>query len=124
MDKHQLLRQVAAGIKAHRKAKGMTIAELAEKAAIDTGYLSHVETATRAPSLTVLAALLKALGMSAGELFQGSASKGSDRADELTRRTRALLRKLNPDQQDDLLAIFSKLRHPDEIKALRVLLRA
>jgi transcriptional regulator with XRE-family HTH domain len=124
MDKEQLLRQIAAGIKASRKAKGMTIAELAEAAKIDTGYLAHIETSTRAPSLTVLAALLKALGMSANDLFQGKVPKGSERADELTRRTRALLRHLNQDQQDDLIAIFSKLKRPEEIRALKTLLRA
>jgi transcriptional regulator with XRE-family HTH domain len=124
MDKKQLLHAVASGIKARRALLGMTIAELAEAADIDGGYLAHVETAARAPSLAVLAAILKALGMSPEELFRGRTPKGSQRADELTRRTRALLRRVNRDQQDDLIAIFSKLRGPAEIKALRVLLRA
>lgn len=124
MDEKRLLHLIASGIKARRAALGMTIADLAEAAGVDTGYLSHVLSEERAPSLGVLAKLLDSLKLAPQDLFVASAVKKSRGMDELTRRTRALLKNLNARQQDDLLAIFSKLRHPEEIRALRVLLRA
>lgn len=124
MDEKRLLRLVASGIKARRAALGMTIADLAEAADIDTAYLSHILSEERSPSLKVLARLLDSLKLTPQDLFAASAVKKSRGMDGLTRRTRALLKNLNARQQDDLLAIFSKLRHPEEIRALRVLLRA
>ena len=124
MAKKRLQTLVAAAIKTRRKQLGMTIAELAEAAGIDTGYLAHIETAQRAPSLAVLEAILGQLRMKPQDLFGKATVKSDPAADELTRRTRALLRRLDQRHHDDLIAIFSKLRRPEEIRALRVLLRA
>lgn len=124
MEKTRLLELVATGVKSRRKRQGMTIAQLAEAAGIDTGYLAHIETADRAPSLAVLEKILAALKITAQDLFGAPRGKADAAADELARQTRALLRRVNRSQHEDLIAIFSKLRRPVEIRALRVLLRA
>ncbi|NNN04630.1 MAG: helix-turn-helix transcriptional regulator [Elusimicrobia bacterium] len=124
MDNKRLPELIAVGIRAQRNRLGMTIAELAESADIDSGYLAHIESKQRAPSLAVLSAILAALKIAPEDFFKSGTKTGDADSDELTRKTRALLRRLSPVQQEDLLAIFSKLRRPEQIKALRLLLRA
>jgi transcriptional regulator with XRE-family HTH domain len=52
-----------------RTALGWTVAVLAERAGLSPNYLGAIEIGTREPSLSAIAAVAGALGVSIGELF-------------------------------------------------------
>jgi transcriptional regulator with XRE-family HTH domain len=56
-------------VRAERKAAGLSMRELAARAEVSSAYLSQVERGRHEPSLTVLAALAEALGLSLAELL-------------------------------------------------------
>jgi len=56
-------------LKILRKAKKLNQAELAEKAGIETKYLSNLETGRRSPSFEKTVELAKALDVPVGDLF-------------------------------------------------------
>ncbi len=58
-------------LKAVRSDKSMTQVTLAEKAGIETTYLSDLENAKKEPCLRVLDMLATGLGVSLSELFKG-----------------------------------------------------
>jgi len=58
-------------LRAVRKAKNMPQVTLAEKAGIETTYLSDLENAKKEPCLRVLDMLATGLGVSLSELFKG-----------------------------------------------------
>ena len=123
MKERDLLKLIAAGIRRCRKEQGLTIEKLAEisGSGIDAGFLAHIETAKKKPSLSVLAKITDGLDVAPEELFW------TDRVseDQLGRRMRVLLDRLNLSQQRDVLSIISKLRgSANDIRALKTLLRA
>lgn len=61
---HALLRDVGTRLRAARKQADLTIAELATRVALDPAYLGEVERGRENVSLTTLAALTRALGLS------------------------------------------------------------
>ena len=121
MKERDLLKLIAAGIRRCRKEQGLTIEKLAEISGVDAGFLAHIETAKKNPSLSVLAKITDGLDVAPEELFW------TDRVseDQLGRRMRVLLDRLNLSQQRDVLSIISKLRgSANDIRALKTLLRA
>lgn len=52
---------LGAAITAHRKALGLTQAELAERAGISTAFIGHIERGSRIPSLATMVAIADAL---------------------------------------------------------------
>ncbi len=63
-------RGLAVLVKRLREAKGLTQAELAEKAEISREYVALMESGVRAnPTMDVLKRLAKALGVTVGELL-------------------------------------------------------
>ena len=83
-------------LKILRKAKKLNQAELAEKAGIETKYLSNLETGRRSPSFEKTVALAKALDVPMGALF----SFDLDEADPQTlkRRIETILTKATAQQ--------------------------
>jgi transcriptional regulator with XRE-family HTH domain len=120
MSAPDLLSTLAAGIRRCRKAKGLTIEKLAEKSGIDAGYLAHIEVSAKKPSLKALTKIARGLDVPPEELFwTEQAGKGA-----VSRRIDSLIRRLPPSQQQDVLSIVAKLRRPEDIRALKVLLKA
>lgn len=65
---NDLIRQLAARLHDMRKARGMTLDQLAEVSGVSRAALSRLENAEISPSLDVLAALAQAYGMSLSRL--------------------------------------------------------
>lgn len=66
---------LGAQLREAREAKGLTIEQLAWQAEIDRGYLSRIESGSRAPSLMLLRHLATQLDLRLGELV-GMAEAG------------------------------------------------
>lgn len=125
MNKSDLVVAIGKGIRTNRQRLKLTIEQLAEAAGVDANYLAHVETASKTPSLPLVAKVIDALGIAPAALFAGggSTSKGDD-GDDLERKVRVLVRGLGRDQRQDLIAVLKRLRAGQQIKGLRHLLRA
>jgi transcriptional regulator with XRE-family HTH domain len=65
-----VVERFAERLKAVRKDKNMTQITLAEKAGIETTYLSDLENAKKEPCLRVLDMLATGLGVSLSEMFK------------------------------------------------------
>lgn len=117
MTDKKLLSIVGRSIRAYRKQKGLTLEKLADLAGIDWGFLSRIETNSRAPSLPMLARISDALGVDPSDLLVDPT--GTSKAD-LDRRLRALWTRLGRQQRDDLLAILAKSSQARELRALRI----
>lgn len=62
-------RQLARNLKRFRTEKGWSQEELADQAGLHRTYVSGVERGVRNPTITIVAALAKALSVSAAELL-------------------------------------------------------
>jgi transcriptional regulator with XRE-family HTH domain len=62
--------RMAIRIKSLRERRGMTQAQLAEKAGVSRTYLARLETARQDPTLSTLEKLAKALGVKVGRLVE------------------------------------------------------
>jgi len=60
-------------IRRRRRALGLTIEALAERAGLTPNYLGTLEMGRRDPSLSTVVGLARALGVSLGDLLGGSA---------------------------------------------------
>lgn len=76
-DGAKLGQQVGKAVRRLRTAHGLTLGEVAERAAISRAMLSRVETGDVMPSLETLAALTGALGVSLSQLLQGFAGEAN-----------------------------------------------
>jgi len=65
----QLIAAFAEVLKRKRKAAGLSQEELAFRAGISTSYVSLLETRNRQPTLTVLGAICRHLGVSMAEML-------------------------------------------------------
>ena len=70
--------QLGQRIRRARKARGLSQEELAEKINISTTHMSHIETGGTKLSLAVFADLAAALEISADELLNSAAGKGTE----------------------------------------------
>jgi transcriptional regulator with XRE-family HTH domain len=68
------LRHVSFGrtVRSRRKALGLTLEKLAERAELSPNYLGTIETGRRDPSLSTIEKIAGALGTVAGELLGGA----------------------------------------------------
>lgn len=67
-----LERAIAVQVRRHRRARGMTVGELAVRAGISKAMLSKIENSLTSSSLTTLARLAAALDVSVTALFRGA----------------------------------------------------
>ncbi|SDR59571.1 transcriptional regulator, XRE family with cupin sensor [Rhizobiales bacterium GAS113] len=80
-------RRIGREIRGLRKARGFTLAVLAERAALSIGYLSLVERDLATPSVDALLAISRALGVTVGWFFEAGESPAEER-DFVVRRAR------------------------------------
>lgn len=66
----RLVQNIAANVRARRRAAGLTQAELAEGVGIDVRQLQYIESARSGPSYDVLATLAQVLDVSAPTLLE------------------------------------------------------
>lgn len=66
----KLIAAFAKALRERRKAVGLSQEELAFRTELSMSYISLLETKNRQPTLTVIAALAKELGLSATELMR------------------------------------------------------
>ncbi len=88
-------------VRRRRKALGLTIEELAERAELTPNYVGTVETGKRDPSLSTILALAKGLHVPPAELF-GSAKELGPAGVEVGR----LFEAAAPDVQDAVLRLL------------------
>ena len=69
--RHRALDTFGQNIRKHRTEKGLSQEALADKADLDSTYISGIERGVRNPSLLSIIRIAKALGMDSGILFQG-----------------------------------------------------
>jgi transcriptional regulator with XRE-family HTH domain len=69
--RHRALDTFGQNIRKHRTEKGLSQEALADKADLDSTYISGIERGVRNPSLLSIVRIAKALGMDSGILFQG-----------------------------------------------------
>jgi transcriptional regulator with XRE-family HTH domain len=69
---------VGTAIRKIRSAQGLTLADVAQRAAISQGMLSRLETGAVSPSLETIAAVAAALGVDLATLFRGLGNQQSD----------------------------------------------
>jgi transcriptional regulator with XRE-family HTH domain len=63
------------GLRALRRARGMTLAQLAEETGFTPGYLSQIENAVAVPTLSALAEIAAALGADLAAFFPPEAAR-------------------------------------------------
>lgn len=74
-DRRMNLVELAQRLKKIRKDRGLTLEEVASQAGLTRGWLSKVENFRVTPSVTALAGISSALGVSLSELFEGLDAK-------------------------------------------------
>lgn len=87
----EIVRQFAAKLKELRASRGMTQADLAQKADIAPTYVSELENADSTPGLDLIGRLAGALGVDPAELLP---AKGADPLPALKEQARKLVEKL------------------------------
>lgn len=68
--------QISSRIKEKRKAMGLTVQELADKAAVSKGLISQIENNRTVPSLLVLVSIIHALELDVSDFFNGIRQAG------------------------------------------------
>ncbi|MCB1276165.1 helix-turn-helix transcriptional regulator [Prosthecobacter sp.] len=69
--RHRALDQFGQNVRKQRAEKGLSQEALADKADLDSTYISGIERGVRNPSLLSIVRIAKALGTDSGSLFQG-----------------------------------------------------
>ncbi len=78
---------IGSQLRSLRKAQNMTLDVLAERTAMNKGYLSRLERGLKAPSVSTLVKLSEALSVSVGELIGENISADSIYVSRATERT-------------------------------------
>lgn len=99
----EIVRLFAAKLKELRASRGLTQAELAEKADVSATYVSEMETADTTPGIDLIERLARALGVPPGELLP---SKGVDPLPTLKKQARELIETILADGDKET---FTKL---------------
>lgn len=90
-----------------RRSLGLTQAQLAERAGLDTIYISQIERGQRTMSLPSLFSVANALKSKAGSLLD---EEGIDAEDALVNELRELLRGWNEEQRKAVLTALRLLK--------------
>ena len=75
-----------AEIRALRKARSLSLTQLAERCELSVGYISQIERNRSTPSVRVLSRLAQALGVTVGWFFRGGSDGPADENDIVVRR--------------------------------------
>ena len=89
-------KQFGRQLKALRKARKLSQAQLAERIGVGTKFLGDLETARRSPSFETIASIAKELDVPVHELFYFDKSPNDPR--QLRRRLEVLLNRCSPQQ--------------------------
>ena len=81
-DDRRFLKRLGSQLREARRARGLTIEQLAWQAEVDRGYLSRIESGSRAPSLMLLRHLAAHVGISLSELIAATDASELDVAPE------------------------------------------
>ena len=84
----ELPRRIGREIRGLRKARGVTLAAMAEASGLSIGYLSLIERDLATPSIKALHAVSRALGVTIGWFFETDDAPEAER-DLVVRRARA-----------------------------------
>lgn len=94
-----------ADVRRLRKARGLSLEQLAEKAGLSTNYIATLETKPRDPSLSTLRRIARALQVPISELVKEKASAVSPAALEVARQFDRLPERV----QDGMVALLRSL---------------
>jgi transcriptional regulator with XRE-family HTH domain len=103
------LAALGASIRAQRMAYGLSLRELAEQTGVSNAYLSQVERGRHEPSLTVLSAVARALGVSLESLLARVGLLDPERPDVTAPDTEAAIAadpRLSEPQRIALLSVY------------------
>jgi len=123
MTKKELLVGVGLGIRHWRKKAGLTMAQLAEQAEVDAGFLAYIETGKKLPSLTTAAKLSVALGIRLADLFKDIPPELAGTDYPVERQVIALLHRFSPNHKLAILGILKGLHDPKRLEALQQILK-
>lgn len=119
-----MLRSLGTAVRRWRKASDLTLAQLAERAQIDPGFLAYIEGGKKAPSLQTLCKIACALDVSFHDLFKDAPIGFDDQRLKVDRHVRLLCTGASKKELDELLAALKVLRKPGVAKALLTLAKA
>lgn len=119
-----ILAGVGAGIRRWRKKAGLTIAQLAEQASMDSGFLAYVETGKKMPSIQTAVKIAAALDLQLSDLFKDVPGERIDAAYQLERQIFALLHGASAEHKRAVLGLLRDLRNPKRLASLRNLIRS
>lgn len=119
-----ILAGVGSGIRRWRKKAGLTIAQLAEQADMDSGFLAYVETGKKMPSIQTAAKIAAALDLRLSDLFKNISGESIDVDYQHERQVIALLHGCSAAHKKAVLSLLKGLRDPKRLKALRQLIRS
>lgn len=100
---------VAANVRASRGRTGISIEKLAEIAGIGAGFLAHIETDQKKPSVATLGKIADALQIGVGDLFKGRPAQPVDPDYRLALELTAILRKKSAPQKRAMVKAFRTL---------------
>jgi transcriptional regulator with XRE-family HTH domain len=116
---------LGAAIRDRRRRQKLTIAQLAERADIDPGFLAYIESGKKSPSLSTASRLAEAMGLSLSQLFHGvRGEKSTGFRAELTRFAQTLCVRCTKTQADDLMAVLRIFDDHRKVRAIRTLIDA
>ena len=111
---------LGAKIREHRKARGLTLTELAEQCDISPSFLSQIERDKANPSVSTLKTIAKVFGVSLGSFFEEEASPGTP-----TPPVETLAKVVRADQRKVLIypgsGIRNELLSPDLQRAIQLM---
>jgi len=111
-------------VKVLRKQAGLTISQLAELAAMDSGFLNYIENGKKAPSLDTLGKIAKALNVSMSEIFSTHTFKPENTFDyQVANQVRAILHGKSKEEKDKFLAVLKGLKNSEILSAIHKIMR-
>jgi transcriptional regulator with XRE-family HTH domain len=112
--------QIGSCIRGWRRAAGFTIARLGEMASVDTGFLAYIENGKKLPSVTTLAKIAGALGISLSELLKGVPADSQPLKLNITKQVEGLLRDgVAKAHKEDIVVVLRHLADARKAKAMR-----
>lgn len=94
---------LARQLRLKRLQAGLTIEALADTAGISTGFLAYLETNKKKPSLSTIAKLAGALGISVSELFNEKIHNIASEKQKALNKLLKLLRNQSPEDTEIIL---------------------
>lgn len=104
-------------IRALRKAKRMSLQQLSDKCGLSVGLISQIERGLSSPSVKALRALVEALGVTVGWLFQHEANSGFENGGVILRKEQRRRLSFN---DGDVTKELLTTRHDSELELLVV----